>query len=213
MKFSGNKSYLDVVETLREEYQIDKTSSCKLFTATQEAVSPDINVKDFYEASQARYVGATRIYLAVYPGWLDGDINKDEVKYYILQDLEHQNAEEEEGASIAPDNFIPYQDGVKVRLFIHMLNKVYSTTTTRWGVFCLLPQEDDAEFQSFTYSGIRNCYIMTPPLKYYLNKELTMDNIEVNPIGKDVWKLPQYISEEYDKWLETMYESLRDGAQ
>lgn len=40
-----------------------------------------------------------------------------------------------------------------------------------------------------------------------------MDNIEVNPIGKDVWKLPQYISEEYDKWLETMYESLRDGAQ
>lgn len=184
--------------------------SCKLLTATQEAVSPEISVKAYYEASQAKYVGATRVYLAVQPGWLDRSITKDEVKYFLLQQLEYQNAEEEEGASIAPDNFIPYQDGVKVRLFSHLFNKIYSTAATRWGVFCLIPEEDDVELQSFTYPDMRNCYILTPPLKYYLSNELTWNNIEISHIGKDVWKLPQFVSEEYDNWLASMYDTLRD---
>lgn len=104
---------------------------------------------------------------------------------------------------------IPYQDEVKIRLFSHMTKKKYPTTITRWGVYHLVPEEDDPAMQSFSYPDMKLCYVMTPALKYFLNKELTYDNVEVIHVGNDE-KLTQFISEQYDQWLAGMYDALRE---
>lgn len=95
IKLNGDLKYAHLLDTLKQEYKMDESMKCELLTATHESVSTTFTVKDYYEASQAKYVGATRIYLGFRPCWLDDQIDKDEAKYYLLQNLEHENAEED----------------------------------------------------------------------------------------------------------------------
>ena len=78
------------------------------------------------------------------------------------------------------------------------VNTVFTSKTTSWGTFLLVPEDLLSALDKFNYDGLEYCELCTVPVQYYLS---TFRPKFVKYVGSDVVKFDPVTHDEYLTWL------------
>lgn len=209
MKFPSAMTDKELLEALASELSIDNSRTRMSFIDCNNKPIVFENVKCYYTAQQAKYAGATKLYLALQPVWLrDGDENLTllDVQEFLLAaaaSMETMPSPDDVIGDGAAGN-VAVSDCSEVRLFLVSQNLAHEVLHTAWGDFFSLSKDEISRFNSSEIAHL-NCFIGNIPFRYYLYSVLNISSDDkVKAMGNDVFQLEPIAARGFASWLKTM---------